>query len=450
MESRMKINASGKHRQKERGAALLTVLLVSVLLLSAGLALVTSTALSTTTTIDAAAELQAYAAAEAGLEAALNVMRGNIAPDSTLAGTKMNFRNAADPAKSNKVGDPKSTGSNASSRMSGWLKYSYQNASDSSDWRVPVTDSYAPLTGIAYKISITDPDDPGALASRKITTDSSYSPSRLIIQSTGYGPKGSVKRLEMIVKKGSFEFSAPGAITLAGGDDITLDLGNSDKVSYSGIDHGTPPHSAIAAIAVSAGNVSDAQKVIDDMKEDVQVQPGNATALTDSNTPSFAKSADAARAFLNEMRATASSQGRLFADKDAAVAAGGLGTTTDPKFTFIDNYGGEAVDLGSNHQGSGLLIVTGDLDTNGNTEFEGIILVLGKGTMTRKGGGGGVMRGAIFIANFDPNGDPGDEFGDPSFSINGGGNSSVVYDSVWQEHALEISGLTVQGVREFH
>ena len=151
------------------------------------------------------------------------------------------------------------------------------------------------------------------------------------------------------------------------------------------------------------------------------------------------------------MRANASTAGRLFSTKAQAVAAGGLGTTTSPKFTFIDNYSsGIAVDLGSNHQGSGLLIVTGDLDTNGNTDFEGIILVLGKGKMTRSGGGNGVIRGSIMVVKFDPNGAAGDGFGAPSFSINGGGNSTVGYDSAWVKKALDTLGLSILGVREYH
>ena len=125
----------------ERGAALLTMLLVSILLLSAGLALVTSTSVSTTATIDTTAEMQAYAGAEAGLEAALNVLRGNIAPDASLGTTKMNFRNAANPATSNKTSDPWATGNAAVSRLSGWLNYSYQNPAVENDWRVPLTDS---------------------------------------------------------------------------------------------------------------------------------------------------------------------------------------------------------------------------------------------------------------------------------------------------------------------
>jgi Tfp pilus assembly protein PilX len=439
-------NPQQADRKGERGAALLTTLLISMLVLAAGMALVTSTSLSTTTSIDAAAEMQAYSAAEAGLDATLNVIRGNIAPHSSLVGTTMNFRTAAHPALANKTSDPLATGTSAKARMSGWLNYSYQNGAD---WRVPLTSSYAPQTGIAYKIEISDPDDVGPIATRKITTQASYIPTRVLVRAEGYGPKGAVKRLEMIVTGAGADIKTPGAITMAGSP-ISLDLGNSAVVNYSGNDMATPAAAPVSAVAVTAGNEAAAQTAIDGMHSDGQVQPNTPGTISAANSADFLRSADAARNFLNIKRGEASGAGRLFSTKAEALAAGGLGTTTAPKFTFIDNYNGSPVDLGSNHQGSGLLIVTGDLETNGNTDFEGIILVLGKGKISRSGGGNGVIRGTIMVANFDPNGAFGTPFGSPSFSINGGGTSTIGYDSAWIRKALDTLGLAIVGVREYH
>lgn len=435
-------------KKSERGAALLTMLLVSILLLSAGLALVTSTSLSTTATIDATAEMQAYAGAEAGLAAVLHVLRGNVAPHASLGAAKMNFRSAANPVRSNKTSDPWAT-AGATPRLSGWLNYSYQHPTIANDWRVPITANYAPNTGIAFKVTISDPDD--LVAPKKITTDVNYQPQRLIIQSEGFGPKGAIKRLELIVQRSAFDFDPPAPLTLPGGDAIAVNLGDSAEVKYSGVDQAVPPKATLPSIAVSAGNLETTQGVIDGLHNDDQVVPNNAAALTDATTPSFVKSGDAARAFLNEMRALASDSGRLFPDHGtAALSSGGLGTTDSPRFTFIDNYGGDAVDLGANHQGSGLLIVTGKLITHGNTDFEGIILVLGNGTMERNGGGEGVLKGAILVCNFDPEGEPGDPLGPPTYNVDGGGNSKVYYDSVWVRNALDLTGFRVVGFREYH
>ena len=432
----------------ERGAALLTMLLVSILLLSAGLALVTSTAVSTTATIDTTAEMQAYAGAEAGLEAALNVLRGNIAPDASLGTTKMNFRNAANPATSNKTGDPWATGSAAVSRLSGWLNYSYQNPAVENDWRVPLTASYAPTTGIAFRITITDPDDSGPIDTRQIKTNPNYQPSRLMIQSEGYGPKGAVKRLEMVIRRKGFDYDPPAPVYLPGGPGLDFDLGSSSEVEYTGADLGSPPEDPLPTFAVGSGNLPAIDAEISTLDDD-QVQPLDSEEVDADGTPSFVKDADAAREFLSEMREFAEESNRLFPDKGAADDAGGLGTPTNPRFTFIDNYDGNPVSLGPNQQGSGLLIVTGELITLGTTDFQGIILVLGRGKMDRNGGGEGVMQGAILVAEFDPDGEPGDPMGSPWFKVDGGGNSTIAYDSVWVRRALDLSGFRVMGVREY-
>src|SRR5205823_904603 len=156
----------------------------------------------------------------------INVLRGNVAlHDMVPTTTMMNFRTAVLPELSNK-----STDTSGVARLSGWLTYSYQNASLANDWRVPLTASYSPLTGIAYKVVITDPDDPSG---SKII-EPTYVPSRLLVRCEGFGPKGAIKRLEMIVTSAGIDIKAPGAITAAGGPPIHLDLGDSAVVNYTG------------------------------------------------------------------------------------------------------------------------------------------------------------------------------------------------------------------------
>jgi len=104
------------HRQNERGAALLTVLLLSILLLGSGLTLLLVATTSNRTAIDSTAEMQAYYAAEGGLQATLGVLRGNVEPNGTMpAGSKISFRNAVTVGTSNFPGD-----SSAAARLSGW------------------------------------------------------------------------------------------------------------------------------------------------------------------------------------------------------------------------------------------------------------------------------------------------------------------------------------------
>ena len=77
LETTMNRNSS---RAGERGAALITMLLVSVLLLGAGGALIMSTMMSANNAIGSTPEMQAYYVAESGMQSALNVLRGNTQP----------------------------------------------------------------------------------------------------------------------------------------------------------------------------------------------------------------------------------------------------------------------------------------------------------------------------------------------------------------------------------
>jgi hypothetical protein len=444
----MKTQTNTKHLRKspnERGAALITTLLLSTLLLAAGGTLVVSTSLSATTAIDSTAEMQAYAAAEAGLEASLDVFRGNVTPDSSLSGTKMSFINAR--AKSNKTSDTSS-----SYRFSGWLQYSSTYPD-----RVPITANYAPQNGFAYQIDISDPDGHAI----------NQAPKKLIVTSTGLGPKGAKKILEMVVRPGSFEFEAPATITVRGADDgsgMSFGLGNSSRKIYSGVDASstaTLPAFAVtnrdtsAAASSLAGGVTAASPGLGVLPIDTSLNPGAAPANAPPSTPvnpappnvakvpAFLQSADTARAFLNQLQATAVAQGRYFTSWNGAS-----GTTAAPAFTFVD---GNATLLG----GAGLLVVTGNLLLHENYGFNGLILVLGNGSVSRQGGGPSNFYGALVVARFARTWPASENslahpFLAPTYSTQAdqGNDVRMQYDSAAVASALELSGITVVHVRE--
>jgi hypothetical protein len=113
--------------------------------------------------------------------------------------------------------------------------------------------------------------------------------------------------------------------------------------------------------------------------------------------------------------------------------------TTPTGITFVDgdcNLDG----------GSGLLVVTGNLEMSGNPSFDGVILVLGKGTVNRDGGGNGNVYGAMVVAAFDRTSGG---FTAPFFNTNGGGNSTMQYDSLAVSRALGAIGGAPGGIREF-
>lgn len=418
--TRQKRTASDRHGEK--GAALVISILIATLLLAVAGTVILTSSMSATTSIDATAEMQAYYAAESGLEATLNALRGHRAPIGIASTTKIGFRNAVDPAKSNRPNDTSTVG-----RLSAWLTYD-------NDWRIRPTGA-----NYSYSVVVMDPDDPNGTIRN---ANAAYRPTRLQVQSTGYGPKGSIKRMEMIVQKTHFEFEPDAMLLMRGADDGTameFDVGDSNSKFYTGHDN-----ASAAANLPTFGVTNVADKVVADnaITKGATVEEVKTQVVGINELPSWLQTADAARSFLNDMQLVARSMGRYFTS-----FSGMAGTTASPKFTFVN--GNATLD-----GGAGLLIVTGNLVMNGNPTFNGIVLVLGEGTVNREGGGNGNVLGSIYIAKFArswpaaENGQP-HPFLAPAFHTSGGGTSNLSFDSVWVQQAKDALGDIVRDVREY-
>ena len=408
-------------RKGERGAALLTVLCMSTLLLAVGGGLIMVTTTATRTTVDSTAEMQAFYSAEAGVQETLNVLRGNIAPRGGMpSDTKINFRKAVTPADSDLPSD--TTGV---ARLSGFLNYDYTPTGADNPDRVSLTSSYTAATGLAFSVAVSDPDN---------TPVASGEPLRLMLRVTGYGPKGAVKRMDLVVKRSNFDYSPPATIMMRGSDNgtpVNFDIGASNAKDYSGHDHGSD---GTVLPSFGATNVSDMNIEVNSDGKGTAADP-KAASFAVSSLPSFLQSADKARSFVADQKANAISQGRYF-----TTFSGNSGAASNPAFTFVD---GDCTLSG----GAGLLIVTGNLEMNGNPDFDGLILVLGNGTVNRNGGGNGNIYGAIAVASFGDTGGFG--FTAASFHTNGGGNATIQYDSDAVRSALNVSGPRILGVAEY-
>ncbi len=158
------MSKSEKVRKNEKGAALVTVLMVTLILLVASAGLLLESTMNTANVTDAIAEQQAYVAAESGIQAAINVLRGNRDPymnSNLLDGSKastdtsnlINYIRALKTVTSNVTTDTSTT-----PRLSRWLQYD----STYND-RIILGDSstYAPRTGNAFKLMLSDPDETG-------------------------------------------------------------------------------------------------------------------------------------------------------------------------------------------------------------------------------------------------------------------------------------------------
>jgi len=274
---------------------------------------------------------------------------------------------------------------------------------------------------------------------------------RLVIESTGFGPRGAQKKLYLMVTANGLNISIPAPLVLRGHDDLStnanLDLGSSGAKTYSGIDAAgidtTKP-----AIAISAHDVTTVQGAyagkeysVADPKFAVLDLP-NDPHPTGIKPPWFLRTADEARAFLAESEALAracAAPGSPCIMRGSVVSSlsGAAGSVASPQFTVVK--GDCSLD-----SGAGLLIVTGTLTMNGNPGFNGLILVLGQGRVIKTGGGNGNTMGAMMIARFGATGG----FLEPSFLVSGAGTSNHQYDSGASENAMVMSGPTVLGIAE--
>lgn len=566
-----KMNAN--NRTGERGAALVTMLLVSVLLLGAGGALIMTTMMSANNSVGSTAEMQAYYVAESGMQSALNVLRGNTKP-LLVDSDRISFRTAIIPSISN-------GGNGGAPRLSGWLSYhdpanatslvpvsigaitggyrvtvenmdpnshivefstsakidggttgkTYQRTFGTTGGTDEVTIRYEgqgattltpdpytfPLTTdsalgsfvierpgtstdndvtipkTGFEITITqslpwaattilegtfEGDVDTAATTVKVTFDKAYvkadgtkyalnldggtkvldlkynvsptttsipskvtspDPKRLLLKSYGFGPQGAEKRLELMISRANLEFESPAGFTVKGPDDcsgVSFDTGSSGAKWYSGVDNaGKEPQRP--AFAVSQCDKDSVNAGI--VKHDTVVDPeigilGDADTLPGTvETPSFLDSADKARAYLQGLKDKANSMGRYFSGPKTIADS-----STGGKFTFVE--GDCTLD-----SGSGFLVVTGTLTLHGNPNFNGVILVLGEGKLIRNGGGNGDIFGAITIAAFNRTSGG---FTSPTFHTNGGGNSTIQYDSSALNMAIG-SANNVSGIREF-
>jgi hypothetical protein len=414
-------------RQNERGAALITAILLSLLLLAAGGTLVLTTSMTGITALDSTAEMQAYYAAESGLSKTLQVLRGNVA--SNPAGTRATFQNVA-----------------CSRNL--WTATSGNNVNVATDG-----------SSVFRVTSILDLDDPAGAN----CGNPNYKPTRLRIQVAGVGPNNALKNMEMVVNRYTLSYPVNATVTMrnGSGNPINFDLGGSNVTSASGNDaYGTAP--PVAAFAVDNSDYNATNNIIDGCNADgsscsgsaPNVSPADPLVLNGGNTPSFLESVKTAREFLygsEGMEQAARNQGRYFGPGDDPLATtAGLGasaTYPDGVLTYVN--GDFTLGPGSPWTGKGTLIVTGTLTLNGNFNWSGVIMVLGGGTVVRTGGGNGNIYGAIFVAKFPASGSDSDVFGAPTFNTSGGGTANIQYNSDAIDRAKSVGGHSVSGIREY-
>lgn len=411
-------------RASERGAALITAVLLSLLLLAAGGTLILTATMTSITARDSTAEMQAYYAAEAGIARTLEVLRGNA--KSNPVGTKATFRNVlCTPTRW--------------TTMSG----AFVDVTIDQSARFQVT-------------SIIDPDNEDTVTN---CAEASYKPDRLRIRVLGTGPGNSQKNMEIVVARYTLDYPVNAVVTLpnGSGNPLAFLLGDSNVTTASGVD-ASGTCGTIPAFAVSNNDFNTTNNVIDGCEPNgsncgngPNVTPDNPMVLVSGNTPSFLQSVEAARLFLygsEGMMNLAINQGRYFTSgADAINSTAGLGASnSEGVLTFVD---GDFTLGPGNPSGQGTLIVTGKLTMDGNFNWNGVIMVLGEGNVLRSGGGHGNIYGAMFVAKFAKAGLSSDVFQAPTFNTNGGGSATIQYSCSAIDMAKSVGGHAIKGVREY-
>jgi Tfp pilus assembly protein PilX len=127
-----------------------------------------------------------------------------------------------------------------------------------------------------------------------------------------------------------------------------------------------------------------------------------------------------------------------------------MGTNAAPVINVVQG----PLSLGGS--GAGILLVEGDLTLLGGFSYNGIILVIGTGTVTKNGGGGGTLNGSLLVANLYTDATHStliplgynDPPGPPLIGWNGGGNATFQYDSCWISSVTQGLPFTIVTQRE--
>lgn len=276
--------------------------------------------------------------------------------------------------------------------------------------------------------------------------------SRVVVTAIGAGSDRSTETVQAVVTNSVLP-GFPATITILG---PTADFngGTSNSKTYTGNDcQGATGYTGIPGLSVPViGTIGGASQA---SAQTGVIKPPSYTSGTEVGTATVHDVTSTINPFwtdCNSLRAMASTV-QASADYVCTTASpcSHWGTSTINTVTFVDG------DL-SVGDGKGVLWVTGTLNTAGNSSWEGIIIVVGKGVFIRSGGGNGSTWGAEIVANIaGPDGvyGNGDDctggtggFGVATHNADGMGNHDTAYCSDAISQALNGFPLPIRDFRQ--
>ncbi len=299
-------------------------------------------------------------------------------------------------------------------------------------------------------------------------------PTRLLIRSTGYGPKGARKELETIIQKNYFGgLGSPASLTLIGppctrvsatppcvngpaspsSTDFNFAPGNSSPVIYSGKDK----QLRVFVPPIGLTNDTNVLAVKNLVRTFNGYVYGNVENIA-SELPYWLQNPANLDDTVKALKEAADSSGSYWGPTSSPPNSGVYGDwNTATGITFVDR------DVTISQDGGGILVVTGTLTFKGTFRFNGLVLITGKyGKYDRTGGGGqqGILAGSMIVAPYDPDWSVNTCMKDsnvtnklncylsPSYSISGGGSSDLMFNSQNVTNGLSGLGNFVKGVAE--
>ena len=269
-------------------------------------------------------------------------------------------------------------------------------------------------------------------------------------------PDGTRKLLQYVVAPVTYPLNFPSALTLAG-NSIAFSGANSNQYFVDGTDgHGNPPPVAgcaptgasLPAIGTTgAANVANVDAGIP--RPTHYTGDGLATPSV-SNVSASLNNTLQSPAALDQLVQTISNNADFVYNGNATQANMPVGMSATNPQTIVVN--GD-FSMTGNFTGYGLLVVTGNFSYSGTTGWAGIVLVIGDGTTTFLGSGGGnnEFDGAIYTATTrDAAGNELPALGNVGFDISGGGGNGIYYNSCWVNQANQPPTYQVLSFRELN
>jgi hypothetical protein len=262
-------------------------------------------------------------------------------------------------------------------------------------------------------------------------TNLSDTNARVMITGVGVGPNKALKVVEALVEPEDILPPMPPAVLTMMGSEPIFDGGSSNAERYSGEDchflGGGQPDLYLPVVGTTSDGAESSTEDGIYGRPDKYTSGGytgdeTAVDLTDPDDPMIQDTELGTIdpvwmdcAFLQDLLKKLREHATYYCD--GSVGCEEPETTTMDDIFFVDGD----IQLGPGYIGSGVLVVTGELEFLGTSTWTGIVLVIGEGSLMRRGGGNGILSGTSFVANIP--------FGVSNYEVVGGGNADVDYCS---------------------